>query len=607
MASLSLPIPVEELPRPHHKRLRRAHERTAPPLGLLVAGFGDPVAADYLSFVRGPEITDAHSQITDLSDPTALLHLPSASRRVTSLVLFLKPSLTATERHALEALLDRGASWQPRLIVIVSTFRIHLGDERAAAAEARLMGRARELGARVVVFRPGQVVSHSSRLRRSLRRFGCCYPLVPRRLTSCWLDGAELFAAMEMERQEMDHRRVRTFTLLGPQRPWREVLAEQQRRGFGYTCLTALCALAACLLLGQIAGLLVALLARRRPGLRQWCFDTLRPRSLGELLILYNKHNYRHVKVVGYNNGVVHFGHRYPGKTIVSTVHCDRVIAVGADEIKVDCGATVHRAQSFLAARGQEMYVVPNYSYVCLGTSFFVPIHGSAADASTIADTITRVVLHDPVQDRLIAARRDEPAFRSYLYNLQADVLVLRLRVRVKPKSRYFVRKQVVKDATSAAIVSALQDPQATNVELRKAQASSDRLTVYKYYKDAAAASSGVLELPRDTLGSLWDRLEENALTSFLMHALTRHFAWHVELFFTGEELATFWQGHQALPLRKLQLRYIRSDGMPCSPFRDYDCISVDLFMLRRHRRRFEAYLRSTFSIVRTNPGKHSR
>ena len=53
--------------------------------------------------------------------------------------------------------------------------------------------------------------------------------------------------------------------------------------------------------------------------------------------------------------------------------------------------------------------------------------------------------------------------------------------------------------------------------------------------------------------------------------------------------------------------RYIRRDGMPHSPFRDHDCVSVDLFMLRRHRRRFEAYLKDTFPVVRTNPGKHSR
>jgi hypothetical protein len=60
------------------------------------------------------------------------------------------------------------------------------------------------------------------------------------------------------------------------------------------------------------------------------------------------------------------------------------------------------------------------------------------------------------------------------------------------------------------------------------------------------------------------------------------------------------------LPLRKIQLRYIRRDGFPHSPFRDHDCVSADMFMFRKHREQFEAYLKKTFSVVRANPGKHS-
>src|SRR5262249_10545768 len=149
-------------------------------------------------------------------------------------------------------------------------------------------------------------------------------------------------------------------------------------------------------------------------------------------------YNYRHLRVVGYNNGVIHFGHRYPGKTIVSTLPCNRIRRISAGLIKADCGTTVRKALDFLAETGQELPVVPNYSYVCLGTSFFIPIHGSASDFSTIADTITRVILYDPVRDRFIAASRNQPAFRERVYNLQADVLLLRLYLKIKPKSRYF-------------------------------------------------------------------------------------------------------------------------------------------------------------------------
>ena len=70
--------------------------------------------------------------------------------------------------------------------------------------------------------------------------------------------------------------------------------------------------------------------------------------------------------------------------------------------------------------------------------------------------------------------------------------------------------------------------------------------------------------------------------------------------------MSLFWRTHHQLPLRKLQLRYIRRDGLPHSPFRDDDRVSIDLFMFRRHRFRFQDYLKNTFTTVRTNPGKHS-
>ncbi len=86
-----------------------------------------------------------------------------------------------------------------------------------------------------------------------------------------------------------------------------------------------------------------------------------------------------------------------------------------------------------------------------------------------------------------------------------------------------------------------------------------------------------------------------------------RHFAWHVELFFTEAEFRTFWETHSSLPLRKIQLRRIRRDGLPNSPFRDGDFISADLFLWRRDQAVFRTYLQTVFPAVRTNPGKHSR
>ena len=590
MGNLSSPTPAEGA--------------LAPPAGLavsagaevlLVADFGDATARDYADYAAAS------------GDEQVVLH-PAAERcgRVRSLVLFLGRRLTDRDRGALDDLL-RLTGESAEFIAVVSTFRAHLGDQDALGAEEHVLSRAKDLPARVVVFRPSDVLSPRSQAAAWLRRLGFLYPLVPRRLRGCCLDGGELFAAIEAQRRAHGPRGPRVLTLLGANRPWRERMAAHGASGPWRFCLTAACVVLSLLMVGHVAAAVLSLLARRRPTLRRWSLDTLRPGSLAELLTLCNPYNYRRVKVVGYNNGVVHFGQRYPGKTIVSTVGCNRVDHAGPGVLRADSGATVRKALDFLAAAGLELPVVPNYSYVALGTAFFVPIHGSAADYSTIADTITRVVLYDPVSDRTIDATRDEPDFREHVFNLRSEVVLLEMYLTVKSRSRYYVRRETLRGPTSREILAALRDGAATNVEIRKSSAARDEVTVARYYKDPGETPSSALELPRDALGRLWDRLEENPVTSFLMHALTRHFAWHVELFFTEDELATFWEGHRALPLRKLQLRYIRRDGMPHSPFRETDCVAIDLFLFRWRRERFDAYLRETLPAVRFNPGKQSR
>jgi hypothetical protein len=369
---------------------------------------------------------------------------------------------------------------------------------------------------------------------------------------------------------------------------------------------TAVSTVLSWLLVGQVVAFVFTLLARSSPWMRQWNVQTLRPGSLRELLSLCHRHNIDHVKVVGYNNGVAHFGHRHPGKTVVSTVRCHRMALAGPHLLKTDSGATVRNALDFLARSDQDLYVVPNYSYVSLGTSFFVPIHGSAVEYSTVADTIRRVVLYDPVSDRIIAAARDDDAFRDHVYNQQSRAVLLRLYILAKAKSRYFVRRETLENPSAVLLLEALQDSSASNVEIRQAHAASNRVTVSRYYTDLGETTSPALELPRDALGRLWDRLEENRVTSFLMHALSRHVAWHTELFFTPQQFEVFWRTHGQLPLRKIQLRYIKRDGLPHSPCRDDDCVSADLFMFRRSRHRFFEYLNNTFTTVRTNPGKHS-
>src|SRR5262249_56369205 len=119
---------------------------------------------------------------------------------------------------------------------------------------------------------------------------------------------------------------------------------------------------------------------------------------------------------------------------------------------------------------------------------------------------------------------------------------------------KYYVRCLEREGPSSTELLDDLRDTRATNVEIRKAKASGTSVRVNKYYNDPGAAQSPVLELPRDALGRVWDRMEENALTSFVLHALTRWFAWHVELFFTAEKFATFWETHGPFPLRTIPL-----------------------------------------------------
>jgi hypothetical protein len=504
-----------------------------------------------------------------------------------SLVLFLPPSLDEVQRRGFSDLLKAASRWSVRFVGIVTTFRVHLEDPVAEENEREALSLVQASGieARIAVFRPGLILSPNSEASRWLGRLAPLYPLAPRRLRSCFLEGAEFFAAIEAERSDDGRhddgpdvsgrpvgRRQRAYTFLGKNLPWREVLSRHRGASPGQRAGTAVASVLSWLLVGQLVALVVEILAKAASWARPWSVRTLKPRSMRELLSLCHRGNIGHVRVVGYNNGVNHFGHRYPGKTIVSTARCNRTVHAGPGMLKADCGATIRKAKDYLGARGEELYVVPNYSYVAIGTSFFVPIHGSAVDYATVADTACRVVLYDPDRDRIVSAERHEDAFRENVYNPRSRAVVLRLYLRTRPKSSYYVRRETRMNSDAGELLAALRDREAANVEIRQGHAASPKATVSKYYTSPDGPSGPALESPRDALGRLWDQLEENPVSSFLMHALSRHVAWHTELFFTPTEFERFWETHAQVPLRKIQLRYILRDGMPHSPFRDEGC-----------------------------------
>lgn len=615
---------------------------------LIIASFGDAVAVDYAAFAsqgsQGETIVIGDERIRRLLDDRIrsmpmdeFLRSTPESRserdQATSLILFLPANLNESERVELEEFLAVVRQVPIKFVGIISTFRVHLEDRNATEIESHVLGRVSPLCPRVVVLRPGHVLSPNSGVSRYLQRLASTYALMPERLHSCFIEGSELFAAIEWERlaerrptgaerswfsaganisPNLAGRAVgsknRIYTLLGENLSWRDLLSRRCGTAPGHFLWNAISRLLSWLFVGELIGCVIALLARRSSRVRPWHVRTLTPRSVRELLSLCSHHNRDHVKVVGYNNGVVHFGHRYPGKTIVSTVRCRRVSLAGpqAQTLKAECGVTVRDALDFLARSDREPYVIPNYSYVCLGTSFFVPIHGSAVDYSTVADTICRVVLYDPDRDQIISAARGDLGYVENVYNLQSRLVVLRVYLLTKPKSRYYVHRTTWNRPSASELLTALRNRNATNVEIRQTHARSPKVTVSKYFTELGEASSAALELPRDALGRLWDRLEENPITSYLMHAVGRHLVWHAELFFEPSEFARFWQMHDQLPLRKIQLRLILRDGLPQSPFRDADCVSADLFMWRWEKTRFQDCLETQFPLVRTNPGKHS-
>src|SRR5262249_10638502 len=159
------------------------------------------------------------------------------------------------------------------------------------------------------VLRPGYLLSERTAVGGSSWNW---LEAVPSQFGSCVVAEQELFRAVERLLEDPFLPKQRTFTLLGPNRPWCEV--GRDRRGAASLRFAVRAARAFFrwfpaqhLLAGALS-----FLARRVPRLRAWNFTTLHPQSLRELLALYNPLNYQHVKIVGYNNGVTHFGHRYP-------------------------------------------------------------------------------------------------------------------------------------------------------------------------------------------------------------------------------------------------------------------------------------------------------
>jgi hypothetical protein len=586
----------------------------------MIAGNGDPTLADFATHCARQGRRTIVVSTADLSrkiNGPVEFHLADnflkgcdgakhAERRVRALVLFVNKRLAKRDQALFDMAIEAAHQSQVECVCVISGFEVHLGDPRARRAETLLLRSLQGLPGRLVVLRTGHVSSVNSRLGCFLRSWWFAFPLVSSRLQSCCIQGEELFAAIDQELGAAGPPSCRIYTLLGANRPWRDRLREVPTGSLGRAYVASAWAFFPLAIVAGIVGVLLDLLAPKSRYLQAWHLQTLHPRSIQEMLVLYNPYNYKHLKVVGYNNGAVHFGHRYPGKTILSTVCCNQRARVKGNVAEFDAGVTVRQARDVLDKHGRELPVLPNYSYVALGTSFFIPIHGSASDFTTIAETIRKVVFYDPIKNRIVAATRQDPVFGHFLYNLSAHVLLLRLQVQTKPRSRYSLEHLEATRPTGQQVLDYFHDPGPSNVEIRKAGSQTEAVHIYKYYIQKEQGNGAALDVPRDKLGRLWDRLEENPFSRMLFHRLNRWLAYHVELFLSEADFVRFWETHWTLPILKIQLRRIRRDGFPHSPFRRHDCISADLFMLKRHRQTFDAYLKKTLPEAQMNPGKHT-
>jgi hypothetical protein len=521
------------------------------------------------------------------------------------LVIFLPSESSESIGRVVDRCVALAASHSACLVCLVSSLNMVEGSDELSEFEKSVVSRFENVVAKTVVLRTGRVVDPIHRWPLSFANRDAWYPLVPESVASVFLSRAQLFAAVDRAGRGELAGRCRRLIVLGTRRALREVLAEFFKPSPETDSIPVLATLLSWLQVGRLANLVLSAASRFYRPLQRWRFSTLNPRSTGELLRLYHPLNQNYIALAGYNTGVVHFGWKYPGRTVVRTTGSGRLVRVGERTVTADAGVLLKRVIQELAARGKELYVVPNYSYVSLGTTFMVPVHGSGSEVSTLGETIEEVLVYDPATDRIVKLRRDDERFGRWLYNPSSGILVLRLKLRVRDKSRYFVKCSELTAPAAAQIWQTFADPEAANIELRKTRAADDAVSVRKYYT-TSSGDADTMEIPRDKIGRIWDRLEENAVTSWLFHTYVRKCGFHVELFLDEPEFEVFWGAHANLPLSKIQLRLVKRDGLPSSPFGDRDRISIDIFMKRRDSVAFLSFMKEHLPHARFNPGKHS-
>lgn len=592
------------------------------------------IGVEYGRFLKS---RSCDSELIDLSAPDE--SSSSDSDEIPEIVLFVEEEVSSPTLRAFRWIADAARHRPVRCVIVIQSVAVHFNDPNATAFETILHDNLKSHVSSLTIIRTGFIVKLSSAPSLWFRRLSGLCRLLPSRMTSTFVDGAKLFSIIDEELvRNQDSwesaapsaaKGLRDITILGQRRPWCDVAAEFQSSGVLQQIMQFPGAVISLLGIPWLIFWAVVLAGKIVPSLRQFHFHTLNPRSVRELISLYNRHNCSHVQIAGCNNGVNHFGWKYPNQTVVLTTSIPGDVCLStvrsttlqspetsggtgstlesqAALVTVDSGLTLNHCIRQLNKAELEFYVVPNYSWISMGTLFFVPVHGSGSRVSTLGDTIEHVLLYDGDNERYVQANRGDDVFRYAMYDRKRHWLLLNLTLQVKPKSKYFVRRSKLENPTAEIIQNLFNDPEASNVEIRKNQVAGTAIDVSHYYIDINAGDSDSMELPRDRIGRIWDRLEETPVVSTLFHWFVRTFAFHVELFLKPEEFAIFWEHHQSLPVSKIQLRRVLKDGICHSACEHDDCISADLFMTRRNRDVFCRFVATHLPNVGFNPGKQS-
>lgn len=510
-------------------------------------------------------------------------------------------------------------------VVVVESLAIHQSDSHAIAIENFLIQALKPLVSRLSLLRTGHLCWNGADALSVpvwLRR------LLPEHLTSTFVELSHLQTAIDdlLSPEESSNGAGMLFrvpclriSIPGRRIPLRESPASltsdnPSRRIEKSTTRTQVPSAGKPSFIGlalrRLAGISALLLKAVSPFLQQLTPCELRPRTMQELLSLCHRYSQTDIQIAGYNNGVHHFGWEFPGKTVVSTTRIEGRIRVSRDRITADAGKTLFDCIQALKSTDREFCVVPNYSFIAMGTLFFVPIHGSGSRVSTMGETIENVLLYHCETGEFVSARRGSSVFQDAMYHRSSPWIALRLTLRTQTRQNLKVETKILEDPSSAELCDQLRNPEASHVEIRKTRAADSKVTVRAYYSgeqaDSGSAQRTTTDLPRDQIGRLWDRIEQTPVLSTLFHWYVRTCAFHTELLLTAQEFEVFWAHHRSLPVSKIQIRQMNQDGMLHSPCRSENLVSVDLFMSRRNHDVFCRFISDYLPNARHNPGKQS-